>query len=91
MDVIWEEEMGVLFLLILGVKRLVILCGYLEFGSNYFLCLLEVVMIFVEIVFKFFGGVGILMVVDNRMGKKYEFEISEGGIVKVIDFKKVRK
>jgi citrate synthase len=35
------------------------------------------------------GGKGTLMVVDNRTGNTYTFEISEGGTVKATDFKKV--
>ncbi|KAJ7550719.1 hypothetical protein O6H91_07G114400 [Diphasiastrum complanatum] len=35
------------------------------------------------------GGKGSLAVVDNRTGKHYEFEVSEGGTVKATDFKKI--
>lgn len=36
------------------------------------------------------GGPGLLSLVDNRTGKKYEFEISDGGTLKATDFQKVR-
>ncbi|KAG6541027.1 hypothetical protein Mapa_017600 [Marchantia paleacea] len=35
------------------------------------------------------GGKGSLKVVDNRTGKNYEFEISEGGTIKATDLKKI--
>lgn len=91
MDVTWEEEMGVPSLLTSGAKRLAILRGHLESGSNYSSRSLEAVTTSAEIAPKFSGGAGTLTVVDNRTGKKYEFEISEGGTVKATDFKKVRK
>eukprot|EP00249_Psilotum_nudum_P021323 c28066_g1_i2 orf=293-1846(+) len=35
------------------------------------------------------GGKGLLTVIDNRTGKKYEIEISEGGTIKATDLKKI--
>ncbi|KAJ7542326.1 hypothetical protein O6H91_10G100900 [Diphasiastrum complanatum] len=35
------------------------------------------------------GGKGSLTVIDNRTGKKYDLEISEGGTVKATDLKKI--
>eukprot|EP00246_Nothoceros_aenigmaticus_P017523 TRINITY_DN8636_c0_g1_i1.p1 TRINITY_DN8636_c0_g1~~TRINITY_DN8636_c0_g1_i1.p1 ORF type:complete len:517 (+),score=88.38 TRINITY_DN8636_c0_g1_i1:294-1844(+) len=35
------------------------------------------------------GGPGVLSVVDNRSGKKYDLEISAGGTVKATDFQKI--
>lgn len=80
-----DEDIG-FCLLILSLRRVVILWNYLELGNIFFLYFLEIFVVLVEIVLKFLGGLGILIVVDNRIGKKYEFEISEGGILKVMDF-----
>ena len=89
MENIWEEETGT-SLLTLGAKRLAILRGHLESGSNRPSRSLEIVTTSAEIAPNFSGGAGTLTVVDNRTGKKYEFEISEGGTVKATDFKNVR-
>jgi len=89
MDVTWEEEIGAPSLLPSGAKRLAILRGHLESASNSSSRSLEVVKTSAEIAPNFSGGAGTLTVVDNRTGKKYEFEISEGGTVKATDFKKV--
>lgn len=81
MEGAWEEEAG--------AKRLAILRGHLESGSNSHFSSLELVLTSAETAPKFSGGSGTLTVVDNRTGKKYELEISEGGTVKATDFKKV--
>lgn len=81
MEGAWEEEAG--------TKRLAILRGHLESGSNSYSSSLELELTSAETAPKFSGGPGTLTVVDNRTGKKYELEISEGGTVKATDFKKV--
>ena len=88
MESVWEEETGD-SLLSSGAKRLTILRGHLESGSSISSRSLEAVTTSAEIAPKFSGGAGTLTVVDNRTGKKYEFDISEGGTVKATDFKKV--
>ncbi|KAG0590595.1 hypothetical protein KC19_1G112800 [Ceratodon purpureus] len=88
MESVWEEETGD-SLLSSGAKRLTILRGHLESGSSISSRSLEAVTTSAEIAPKFSGGAGTLTVVDNRTGKKYEFDISEGGTVKATDFKKI--
>lgn len=89
MESIWEEETGGSLLTSGANKRLAILRGHLESGSEFSSRSLEAVATSAEIAPRFSGGAGTLTVVDNRTGKKYEFEISEGGTVKATDFKKV--
>ena len=36
------------------------------------------------------GGPGKVTLLDNRTGKKYEFDVSEDGTLRAADFKKVR-
>eukprot|EP00245_Coleochaete_scutata_P001385 TRINITY_DN11693_c0_g1_i1.p1 TRINITY_DN11693_c0_g1~~TRINITY_DN11693_c0_g1_i1.p1 ORF type:complete len:538 (-),score=93.01 TRINITY_DN11693_c0_g1_i1:543-2156(-) len=38
----------------------------------------------------FGGGKGTITVIDNRTGKKYDFEVSEAGTVKATDLKKIK-
>ena len=71
------------------MKRLSILQGHLEAGGSPASPMLEAFTVSAETAPNFSGGSGTLTVVDNRTGKKYEFEISEGGTVKATDFKKV--
>lgn len=70
-------------------KRLSILQGHLESGSSSSSPMLEAFTVSAETAPSFSGGAGTLTIVDNRTGKKYEVEISEGGTVKATDFKKV--
>lgn len=83
-----DEDIG-LRLSTSSSRRVAILRNHLESGNTSSSHSLETLAVSAEIAPKFSGGSGTLTVVDNRTGKKYEFEISEGGTLKATDFQKV--
>uniref|UniRef100_A0A7I4AFA3 Citrate synthase n=1 Tax=Physcomitrium patens TaxID=3218 RepID=A0A7I4AFA3_PHYPA len=83
-----DEDIG-LRLSTSSSRRVAILRNHLESGNTSSSHSLETLAVSAEIAPKFSGGSGTLTVVDNRTGKKYEFEISEGGTLKATDFQKI--